>query len=94
MKNELKAYEYIYRHQLYNITPTYYGTFALPDQAWGTIILADGGSMSGMLYGRELEGRGVASRWVVRIGASIMRLLESTLLLYALFGTRRFHAQF
>ncbi len=28
MKNQLKTYEYIYRHQLYDITP---GTFAMPD---------------------------------------------------------------
>ncbi|PBK97464.1 hypothetical protein ARMGADRAFT_639858 [Armillaria gallica] len=43
MENELKAYEYIYRHQLYDITLTYYGMFAMPDQSWGAIILADGG---------------------------------------------------
>ncbi len=43
MKKELKAYRYLYSHQLFDITPAYYGAFAMPDQYWAAIILADGG---------------------------------------------------
>ncbi|PBK97437.1 hypothetical protein ARMGADRAFT_1009452 [Armillaria gallica] len=43
MKKELKAYQYLYSHQLFDITPAYYGAFAMPDQYWAAIILADGG---------------------------------------------------
>ncbi|KAK0244010.1 hypothetical protein EDD85DRAFT_183273 [Armillaria nabsnona] len=43
MKRELKAYQYLYSHQLFDITPTYYGAFAMPEQYWAVIILADGG---------------------------------------------------
>ncbi len=43
MKTEIKAYQYIYSRQLFDITPAYYGTFAMRDQYWAAIILADGG---------------------------------------------------
>ncbi|SJL07696.1 uncharacterized protein ARMOST_11046 [Armillaria ostoyae] len=43
MKTEIKAYQYIYSRQLFDITPAYYGTFAMSDQYWAAIILADGG---------------------------------------------------
>ncbi|KAK0464308.1 uncharacterized protein EV420DRAFT_1036404 [Desarmillaria tabescens] len=43
MKKEIKAYQYLHSHQLFDITPAYYGAFAMPDQFWAAIILANGG---------------------------------------------------
>ncbi|PBK75067.1 hypothetical protein ARMSODRAFT_951133 [Armillaria solidipes] len=58
MKKELKAYQYLYSHQLFNITPAYYGAFAMPDQYWAAIILADGGE-SGRFVGCSWKDAGL-----------------------------------
>ncbi|SJL07964.1 uncharacterized protein ARMOST_11322 [Armillaria ostoyae] len=46
MNKETRAYRLLSRHQVDNIAPSYYGTFTMPDDSWGAVILSDAGEAS------------------------------------------------
>ncbi|KAK0243776.1 hypothetical protein EDD85DRAFT_784324 [Armillaria nabsnona] len=46
MNKETRAYRLLSRHQLDNIAPFHYGTFTMPDDSWGAVILSDAGEAS------------------------------------------------
>ncbi|KAK0431186.1 hypothetical protein EV421DRAFT_1854701 [Armillaria borealis] len=43
MNKETRAYRLLSRHQLDNLAPVYYGTFTMPGESWGAVILGDVG---------------------------------------------------
>ncbi len=43
MNKETRAYRLLSRHQLDNLAPVHYGTFTMPDESWGAVILSDVG---------------------------------------------------
>ncbi|PBK87272.1 hypothetical protein ARMGADRAFT_462971 [Armillaria gallica] len=43
MNKETRAYRLLSRHHLDDLAPVYYGTFTMPDESWGTVILSDVG---------------------------------------------------
>ncbi len=46
MNKETRAYRLLSCHQLDNIAPLHYGTFTMPDDSWGAVILSDAGEAS------------------------------------------------
>ncbi|KAK0487645.1 hypothetical protein IW261DRAFT_1558700 [Armillaria novae-zelandiae] len=42
MEKELKVYQYLHNHQLFDSTPVSYGSYAIPDQCWAAMIWTDG----------------------------------------------------
>ncbi|PBK86894.1 hypothetical protein ARMGADRAFT_1016941, partial [Armillaria gallica] len=46
MNKETRAYRLLSRHQLDNLAPVHYGTFIMPDESWGAVILGDVGEAS------------------------------------------------
>ncbi|PBK69030.1 hypothetical protein ARMSODRAFT_957346 [Armillaria solidipes] len=43
MNKETRAYRLLSRHQLDDLAPVHYGTFTMPDESWGAVILSDVG---------------------------------------------------
>ncbi|KAK0431180.1 hypothetical protein EV421DRAFT_196896 [Armillaria borealis] len=43
MNKETRVYQLLSRHQLEDLAPAYYGTFMMPDESWGAVILSDVG---------------------------------------------------
>ncbi|SJL08710.1 uncharacterized protein ARMOST_12079 [Armillaria ostoyae] len=43
MDKETRAYRLLSRHHLDNLAPVYYGTFTMPGESWGAVILSDVG---------------------------------------------------
>ncbi|KAK0201157.1 hypothetical protein DFS33DRAFT_1111398 [Desarmillaria ectypa] len=46
MNRETRAYRLLSHRQLDNVAPLYYGTFTMPDESWGAVILSDVGEAS------------------------------------------------
>ncbi|KAK0462902.1 uncharacterized protein EV420DRAFT_1521524 [Desarmillaria tabescens] len=43
MNKETRAYRLLSRHELNDLAPVHYGTFKMPDESWGAVILSDVG---------------------------------------------------